>query len=332
MNHVYIIAEAGVNHNGDLKIAKEMVLAAKRAGADAIKFQTFVTENLVTRNARTAEYQKQNTGKQETQYEMLKKLELSYEDYRELKEVCSETGIEFLSTPFDIESIKILEKLDIDKFKVPSGEITNYPYLVQIARTGKPVIMSSGMCTWTEIADAVQVLRAHGTTELSLLHCTTEYPAPYDEINLKVINAMQEKFGVTVGYSDHTQGIEIAVAAVAMGAEIIEKHFTLSRDMEGPDHKASLEPEELKAMVQAIRNVEKAIGNSQKRPSQSEIENMKIVRKSIVAKREIKAGELFSEKNLTTKRPGTGISPMMWETVIGHTAVRNFEKDECIEL
>ena len=332
MNHVYIIAEAGVNHNGNLKIAKEMVLAAKQAGADAIKFQTFVTENLVTRNAQTAEYQKQNTGKQETQFEMLKKLELSYEDYRELKEVCSEAGIEFLSTPFDIESIKILEKLDIDKFKVPSGEITNYPYLVQIAQTGKPVIMSSGMCTWTEIADAVQVLRAHGTTELSLLHCTTEYPAPYDEVNLKVINAMQEKFEVTVGYSDHTQGIEIAVAAVAMGAEIIEKHFTLSRDMEGPDHKASLEPEELKAMVQAIRNVEKAIGNSEKRPSQSEIQNMKIVRKSIVAKRDIKAGELFSEKNLTTKRPGTGISPMMWETVIGHTAVRNFEKDECIEL
>lgn len=332
MNHVYIIAEAGVNHNGDLKIAKEMVLAAKRAGADAIKFQTFVTENLVTRNAQTAEYQKQNTGKQETQYEMLKKLELSYEDYRELKEVCSETGIEFLSTPFDIESIKILEKLDIDKFKVPSGEITNYPYLVQIARTGKPVIMSSGMCTWTEIEDAVQVLRAHGTTELSLLHCTTEYPAPYDEVNLKVINAMQNKFGVKVGYSDHTQGIEVAIAAVAMGAEIIEKHFTLSREMEGPDHKASLEPQELKSMVQAIRNVEMAIGSSEKRPSTSEIQNMKVARKSIVAKRNIKAGELFSEENLTTKRPGTGLSPMLWNSVIGQVAVRNFEKDECIGL
>lgn len=332
MSHIYIIAEAGVNHNGDLKIAKEMVLAAKRAGADAIKFQTFVTENLVTRNAQMADYQKQNTGQQETQFEMLKRLELSYDDYKELKELCSETGIEFLSTPFEIESIKMLEKLDVDKFKVPSGEVTNYPYLVQIAQTGKPVIMSSGMCTWNEIADAVQVLRDHGTTELSLLHCTTEYPAPYNEVNLKVISAMKEKFGVKVGYSDHTQGIEIAIAAVAMGAEIIEKHFTLSRNMEGPDHKASLEPAELESMVQAIRNVEKAMGNSEKIPSQSEIQNMKVVRKSIVAKREIKAGEMFSEENLTTKRPGTGISPMMWEFVIGQTAVRDFEKDECIEL
>ena len=226
MSHVYIIAEAGVNHNGDLKIAKEMVGVAKNAGVDAIKFQTFVTENLVTRNAQTAEYQKHNTGKQETQFEMLKRLELSYDNYKELKELCSETGIEFLSTPFDIESIKMLERLDIDKFKVPSGEITNYPYLVQIAQTGKPLIMSSGMCTWSEIADAVQVLRDHGTTDLSLLHCTTEYPAPYNEVNLKVINAMQDKFGVKVGYSDHTQGIEVAVAAVAMGAEIIEKRTT----------------------------------------------------------------------------------------------------------
>lgn len=332
MSHVYIIAEAGVNHNGDLKIAKEMVGVAKNAGVDAIKFQTFVTENLVTRNAQTAEYQKHNTGKQETQFEMLKRLELSYDNYKELKELCSETGIEFLSTPFDIESIKMLERLDIDKFKVPSGEITNYPYLVQIAQTGKPVIMSSGMCTWSEIADAVQVLRDHGTTDLSLLHCTTEYPAPYNEVNLKVINAMQDKFGVKVGYSDHTQGIEVAVAAVAMGAEIIEKHFTLSREMEGPDHKASLEPQELKSMVQAIRNVEMAIGSSEKRPSTSEIQNMKVARKSIVAKRNIKIGEMFSEKNLTTKRPGTGLSPMLWNSVIGQVAVRNFEKDECIEL
>ena len=332
MSHVYIIAEAGVNHNGDLKIAKEMVGVAKNAGVDAIKFQTFVTENLVTRNAQTAEYQKHNTGKQETQFEMLKRLELSYDNYKELKELCSETGIEFLSTPFDIESIKMLERLDIDKFKVPSGEITNYPYLVQIAQTGKPIIMSSGMCTWSEIADAVQVLRDHGTTDLSLLHCTTEYPAPYNEVNLKVINAMQDKFGVKVGYSDHTQGIEVAVAAVAMGAEIIEKHFTLSREMEGPDHKASLEPQELKSMVQAIRNVEMAIGSLEKRPSKSEIQNMKVARKSIVAKRNIKAGEMFSEENLTTKRPGTGLSPMLWNSVIGQVAVRNFEKDECIRL
>ena len=332
MSHVYIIAEAGVNHNGDLKIAKEMVGVAKNAGVDAIKFQTFVTENLVTRNAQTAEYQKHNTGKQETQFEMLKRLELSYDNYKELKELCSETGIEFLSTPFDIESIKMLERLDIDKFKVPSGEITNYPYLVQIAQTGKPIIMSSGMCTWSEIADAVQVLRDHGTTDLSLLHCTTEYPAPYNEVNLKVINAMQDQFGVKVGYSDHTQGIEVAVAAVAMGAEIIEKHFTLSREMEGPDHKASLEPQELKSMVQAIRNVEMAIGSSEKRPSTSEIQNMKVARKSIVAKRNIKVGEMFSEENLTTKRPGTGLSPMLWNSVIGQVAVRNFEKDECIRL
>ena len=332
MSHVYIIAEAGVNHNGDLKIAKEMVGVAKNAGVDAIKFQTFVTENLVTRNAQTAEYQKHNTGKQETQFEMLKRLELSYDDYKELKELCCEKGIEFLSTPFDVESIKMLERLNIDKFKIPSGEITNYPYLVQIAQTGKPVIMSSGMCTWSEIADAVQVLRDHGTTDLSLLHCTTEYPAPYNEVNLKVINAMQDKFGVKVGYSDHTQGIEVAVAAVAMGAEIIEKHFTLSREMEGPAHKASLEPQELNSMVQAIRNVEMAIGSSEKRPSTSEIQNMKVARKSIVAKRNIKIGEMFSEENLTTKRPGTGLSPMLWNSVIGQVAVRNFEKDECIEL
>lgn len=332
MSRVYMIAEAGVNHNGDFNIAKDMVLVAKNAGADAIKFQTFVTENLVTRDAQTAEYQKQNTGKQETQFEMLKKLELSYDNYQELKELCSKTGIEFLSTPFDMDSIKMLEKLDIDKFKIPSGEITNYPYLVEIARTGKPIIMSSGMCTWDELEEAVRVLREHGAKDISLLHCTTEYPAPYNEVNLRVINAMRERFGGKIGYSDHTQGIEIAIAAAAMGAEIIEKHFTLSRDMEGPDHKASLEPKELKYMVQAIRNVEKALGSLEKKPSESERKNIQVARKSIVAKRNIEAGEIFSEENLTTKRPGTGLSPMLWNSILGQTAMRNFEKDECIEL
>lgn len=332
MEHVYIIAEAGVNHNGSLELAKKMVTAAKQAGADAVKFQTFITEELVTKDAQTAQYQRENTGRQETQFEMLKRLELSYEDYKELKLVCDREGIDFLSTPFDLESIEILEKLDVDKFKIPSGEITNYPYLVRIAQTRKPLIVSSGMCTLDEIADALKILGAHGAGKISLLHCTTDYPAPYEDVNLKAMEALRARFGITVGYSDHTQGIEIAIAAVAMGAQIIEKHFTLDRNMEGPDHKASLEPTELEALVRAVRHVEKALGDAEKKPSEAEIRNKEIVRKSIVAKRDIKAGETFSGDNLVTKRPGTGISPMLWETVIGQKAKYNFKKDEQIRL
>lgn len=332
MSRVYIIAEAGVNHNGDLEIAKKMISAAKQAGADAIKFQTFFAENLVTKEAQMARYQQQNTGRKETQFEMLKKLELSYGDYEILKKMCDEENIEFLSTPFDIESIEILQKLNVRKFKIPSGEVTNYPYLVQIAQTEKPIIMSSGMCTWDELTEAVNVLKEYGAKDISLLHCTTEYPAPFNDVNLKVMEAMKNKFKVKVGYSDHTKGIEIAIAAAALGAEIIEKHFTLDKNLEGPDHKASLEPLELEAMVQAIRNVEKAKGNDKKVPSEAELRNMVVVRKSIVAKRDIKAGEIFSEENLTTKRPATGISPMMWKAIIGQKAMRDFMKDEQIEL
>lgn len=332
MEHVYIIAEAGVNHNGSLELAKRMVTAAKQAGADAVKFQTFITEELVTKDAQTAQYQKENTGRQETQFEMLKRLELSYEDYKELKLVCDREGIDFLSTPFDLESIEILEKLNVDKFKIPSGEITNYPYLVRIAQTRKPLIVSSGMCTLDEIADALKILGVHGAGKISLLHCTTDYPAPYEDVNLKAMEALGARFGITVGYSDHTQGIEIAIAAVALGAQIIEKHFTLDRNMEGPDHKASLEPAELEALIRAVRHVEKALGNAEKKPSEAEMRNKEIVRKSIVAKRDIKAGETFSGDNLVTKRPGTGISPMLWETVIGQKAKYNFKKDEQIRL
>ena len=330
--HVYIIAEAGVNHNGDLDTAKEMVLAAKKAGADAIKFQTFIAENLVTRDAGMAQYQIHNTGKSESQYEMLKKLELSFEAFRRLKGLCEETGIEFMSTPFDQDSIAALEQLKIDRFKIPSGEITNYPYLVRMAKTGCPIIMSTGMCTLSEIKEALEVLKDNGGSDISLLHCTTEYPAPFQEVNLKAMRKLRETFHVKAGYSDHTQGIEIAIAAAAMGADIIEKHFTLDKNMEGPDHQASLNPSELACLVRSIRNVEMALGDGEKKPSLSERKNMEIVRKSIVAKRDIKQGELFSEENLTTKRPGTGLTPMKWTFVIGQTAKKDFLKDELIEL
>ena len=330
--HVYIIAEAGVNHNGDLDTAKEMVLAAKKAGADAIKFQTFIAENLVTQDVGMAQYQIHNTGKSESQYEMLKKLELPFEAFRRLKGLCEETRIEFMSTPFDQDSIAALERLKVDRFKIPSGEITNYPYLVRMAKTGCPIIMSTGMCTLSEIKEALEVLKDNGASDISLLHCTTEYPAPFQEVNLKAMRKLRETFHVKAGYSDHTQGIEIAIAAAAMGADIIEKHFTLDKNMEGPDHQASLNPSELACLVRSIRNVEMALGDGEKKPSLSERKNMEIVRKSIVAKRDIKQGELFSEENLTTKRPGTGLTPMKWNFVIGQTARKDFFKDELIEL
>ena len=328
----YIIAEAGVNHNGSLDMAKEMVITAKKIGVDAIKFQTFITEKLVTKSAQKAEYQKSNTSRVESQFEMLKKLEFSYDDYAELKELCEKLDIDFISTPFDLDSIDMLLKLDIDKLKLPSGEITNYPYLVKMAKTQKPIIMSSGMCTMNEIEDAITILKENGTIDLSLLHCTTEYPAPYEEVNLSAINTMKAQFKLNTGYSDHTRGIEIPIAAVALGATIIEKHSTLNHNAEGPDHKASLEPQEMAQMVKAIRNVESSIGNGQKSPSPSEMKNISIVRKSIVARTNICCGDLFTEDNLTTKRPGTGLSPMYWKDLLGKRALRDFKKDELIRL
>lgn len=333
LESIYIIAEAGVNHNGDIDTAKRMVLSAKRAGVDAIKFQTFNTNMLVTRNAPKAKYQQQNSDNtKESQYAMLRKLELSRNDYQILKDLCAENGLDFMSTPFDLDSILLLESIGVDKYKLPSGEITNYPYLVRIAETHKPIILSTGMSTLEEISDAITVLKEHGAGEITLLHCTTEYPAPIEDVNLRAMETMRQKFGLNVGYSDHTQGIEVPVAAVAMGACVIEKHFTLDRNMEGPDHKASLEPDELAAMVKAIRNVEKALGNGIKTPSPSEIKNIPIARKSIVAKKKILKGEFLTEENITTKRPGNGISPMRWNDVLGTRAVRDFCEDELIEI
>ena len=332
MSRIYIIAEAGVNHNGSLEIAKKMVDAAKDAGADAIKFQTFKAENIVTKNAAKADYQVKNTGEDTSQYAMLKKLELSCADFEKIKAYCDDSGIEFLSTPFDLESIDFLQEIGIRFLKIPSGEITNFPYLRKIGQTGMPVIMSTGMSTLEEVGEAIRVLREYGSNEISLLHCTTEYPAPLDSVNLKAMQTMAEAFNLPVGYSDHTSGIAVSVAAVAMGAVIIEKHFTLDRNMEGPDHKASLEPDELKAMVQSIRDAEMVMGTGEKGLSYSELKNVSVVRKSIVAKRAIRKGMLFSEDNLSVKRPGTGVNPMQWNKVIGLCAKRDYEEDERNEL
>ncbi|EOT23581.1 N-acetylneuraminate synthase [Eubacterium sp. 14-2] len=327
---IIIIAEAGVNHNGSLAAAKQMVLAARNAGADYIKFQTFSPEKLVSVYAEKAEYQKQTTGTEESQLEMLKKLALTQEDFLELKTYCRQQGIGFLSTPFDLDSIHFLDKLNMDFWKLPSGEITNLPYLLEIARTEKPVVMSTGMCGMEEIGQAVDCLKKAGTPEITLLHCNTEYPTPMKDVNLKAMITMEKEFCLPVGYSDHTRGIEIPVAAAALGACVLEKHFTLDRGMEGPDHQASLEPEELKAMVTAVRNVEEALGSGKKEPSQSEQKNRAVARKSIVAKCRIKKGERFSEENLTVKRPGTGISPMRWPELMGQTADRDYAEDELI--
>lgn len=330
---VFIIAEAGVNHNGSLKQAKEMVIKAREAGADAIKFQTFKSEKLVSTFAEKAAYQIKNTGSaDESQLEMVKKLELSFDDFRELQAFSKEKGIQFLSTPFDLESIEFLNQLDMPFWKLPSGEVTNYPYLVRIAQTHKDIVMSTGMCTLDEIGEALAALRENGAGKIALLHCNTEYPTPMEDVNLKALETLRKEFDTPIGYSDHTKGIEVPIAAVAMGATIIEKHFTLDRNMEGPDHKASLEPPELKAMVQAIRNIEKAIGTGDKKPTFSEIKNMAIARKSIVAGQPIKKGEVFTEKNITTKRPGTGISAMQWRQVLGQKATRDFAEDELIEV
>lgn len=332
MQKVLIIAEAGVNHNGSLEIAKKLVDTAKQCGADVVKFQTAQLDSLVSKHAQMAQYQKENTGNDESQKDMLKKLLLSYDEFIALSDYCKEVGINFLSTPFDIQSIHFLDDIGVDIWKIPSGEITNLPYLIEIARTNKKIILSSGMSTMEEVRNAVNVLKEHGAGEISLLHCTTEYPTPYEDVNLNAMKTMEKEFGLPVGYSDHTQGIEVPIAAVAMGATIIEKHFTLDKTMEGPDHRASLEPDELAQMVTSIRNIEKAMGDGVKTPAQSEIKNIEIARKSIVAKTSIKKGDELTEENLTTKRPGNGISPMKWFDVLGTKAVRDFEEDELIEL
>lgn len=334
--HVLIIAEAGVNHNGSLDIAKILVDKAVEAGVDIIKFQTFKAEKLVSKSAKKADYQKKNIGSSadDSQYNMLKKLELSEQDHQELMAYCIKKGIRFWSTAFDFDSIDYLHSLNLGLWKIPSGEITNYPYIKKIAQYHEPVILSTGMCELSDIAAAVNVLQKNGVqkNQITILHCNTEYPTPYEDVNLLAMQQIQKEFDVAVGYSDHTKGIEVPIAAVALGASVIEKHFTLDRNMEGPDHKASLEPDELKAMVSAIRNIEKALGTGKKAVSESERKNIAIARKSIVAACPIKNGDLLTEDNLTVKRPGTGISPMQWEKVIGTKAIKDFAEEEMISL
>ena len=320
-----------MNHNGSFDLACRLVDAAKAAGADCIKFQTFRAQNLVSRNAGKADYQKDTTG-DGSQADMLTKLELSYDAFSHLKQYCGEVGITFLSTPFDLESAAFLDELGVPFWKIPSGEVTNLPYLEALAKTGRPVVMSTGMCEMEEIEAAIRVLRENGTSDIRLLHCNTEYPTPFADVNLRAMETMRRAFGVEVGYSDHTKGIEVPIAAAALGAAIIEKHFTLDQNMDGPDHKASLEPDELAAMVSAIRNIEQALGSGEKTASPSERKNIAVARKSIVAKRAIKAGERLTEENLTVKRPGSGISPMRWRDVLGTAAIRDFEEDEMIEV
>lgn len=332
MDKVYIIAEAGVNHNGDIRIAKKLIDMAVESGANAVKFQTFKPEKLVCRDAAKAEYQKELTPALESQYEMLKKLELSEQMHIELINYCVEKNIQFLSTPFDLDSIEMLCRLGIPFIKIPSGEITNLPYLRAAARTGKDIILSTGMSSLEEVKNAKNILQKNNAGKIIMLHCNTEYPTPMEDVNLRAMLTIKKELNVQVGYSDHTEGIEVPIAAVALGAVVIEKHFTLDKGMEGPDHKASIEPKDLKQMVKSIRNIEKALGSTEKMASISEKRNIPVVRKSIVASKKIKTGEIFSEDNLTVKRPGTGISPMEWESVIGTRAIKDFEEDQLIEV
>lgn len=329
-----IIAEAGVNHNGDLEMARRLVEVAAQSGADFVKFQTFKADRLVTRQAAKADYQRQLTAKDESQYDMIRRLELTPEMHVELMEHCRRQGIRFLSTGFDIESLDLLADFDIPLFKIPSGEITNLPYLQHIGRMGKPVILSTGMADMAEIGAALKVLEQAGTPleQITVLHCNTEYPTPMRDVNLRAMLSIRDAYDVQVGYSDHTAGIEVPIAAVALGATVIEKHFTLDRNLPGPDHQASLEPDELKAMVAAIRNVEAALGDGVKRPSVSEAGNIPIVRKSLVAACTIRAGEPFTLDNLAVKRPGTGISPMRLNEILGRVAEQDFRTDEQIRL
>lgn len=333
MERTVIIAEAGVNHNGQIDLAKKLVDVASEAGVDYVKFQTFKASNLTSKSAEKAIYQKKNTNDStESQLNMLKKLELTKDMHYELIGYCKEKGVKFLSTGFDLESIDFLNDLGIEFFKIPSGEITNLPYLRKIGGLGRPIVLSTGMADVEEISNAIEALTNAGAKKanITVLHCNTEYPTPMMDVNLRAMESIGKKFGVSVGYSDHTLGIEVPIAAVAMGAKVIEKHFTLNRNMDGPDHKASLEPEELKTMVRSIRNIELALGSNEKKPSQSESRNKTIARKSIVALREIKKGEVFTEENLTIKRPGNGISPMKWDEIIGTKAARDYHEDELI--
>lgn len=329
---VYIIAEAGVNHNGKLDLALKLCDAAREAGVDAVKFQTWKTENIVTAQARQAAYQTENTGKEESQYEMLKNLELSYDHFRTIQNYCKKIGIDFLSTPDEEESLEFLVSLGLPFIKVGSGEVTNIPYLRKIGACKMPVILSTGMSNIGQVATAYDTLLQAGAKEVSLLHCTTNYPCPMDEVNLKAMLTLRDAFKCHIGYSDHTMGTEVPVAAVALGAEIIEKHFTLDRTMEGPDHKASLEPAELKLMVRQIRNIEAALGDGIKRPNKSEAENAKVVQKSILAKIPIKKGEVLTEDNLVAKRAGVGISSVHWDVVVGTKAKQDYDIDEPIKL
>ena len=328
-----VISEAGVNHNGDLGLAKKLIEVAAKSGADYVKFQTFNAERLVTKKARKARYQMRNSNSSESQFEMLKRLELSETMHRELIEESGVQGIGFISTAFDIESANMLLLLGQDIFKIPSGEITNLPYLRHIGSFGKKIILSTGMSNLQEVSDALKILEASGTpkSQITVLHCASAYPAPVSEVNLLAMQTIKENLDVAVGYSDHTLGIEVSIAAVALGATVIEKHFTLDRNLPGPDHLASLEPDELKSMVSQIRNIEMALGVGVKRAMPSELENLSLVRRSIVANSSIRKGEIFSELNLAAKRPGTGISPMHWDRIIGSQATRDFHEDELID-
>ena len=327
-----IIAEAGVNHNGSFELAKHLVDKAVEAGADIVKFQTCKAENVISRYADKAEYQKETTGEADSQLEMVAKLMLTYDEYALLKQYCEDKGITFLSTAFDLESVDFLHSIGMKLWKIPSGEITNLPLLIKIASLHEPIILSTGMSNLDEVKQAVKVLRDNGADDITVLHCTTEYPAPYEDVNLKAMETLKNELNLKVGYSDHTKGIEIPIAAVAMGACIIEKHFTLDRNLPGPDHLASIEPDELQMMVKAIRNVEKAIGDGVKKVSDSESKNKDIARKSIIAKTSIKKGDIFNEDNITTKRPGSGINPMKWFDLIGKVAKHDYEEDYLIEL
>ena len=329
---VFIIAEAGVNHNGSIKLAKQLVDVAVNAGADAVKFQSFKAADLVSKNAQKAEYQKTTTDEEESQFDMIKKLELDGHSHRELISYCKSKKIMFLSSPFDIDSIKLLHDLGLEIFKIPSGEITNLPYLREIGKLNKKVILSTGMANLKEIKDAIDILRTEGTQKdnITVLHANTMYPTPMRDVNLKAMLTIGETFDISYGYSDHTLGIEVDIAAVAMGAKCIEKHFTLDKNLEGPDHKASLEPDELKSMINAIRNIEIALGSGIKKPTDSETSNIQIARKSIVAKTKIKKGDVLNEKNLSIKRPGSGISPMRWDKIVGTKAKKNYNEDELL--
>ena len=332
MNKVFIIAEAGVNHNGSIERAKKLINVAVEANVDAVKFQTFKTELCISKNAQKADYQKQTTDVSESQFDMIKKLELDIEAHKELIAYCQVKNIMFLSTPFDHESINLLSDLGLDIFKIPSGEITNLPYLRHIGSLGKKVVLSTGMSNLKEVGDALNILINAGTSKdnITVLHANTMYPTPMEDVNLNAMSTIQNEFGIAIGYSDHTLGIEVDIAAVAMGASVIEKHFTLDKTMDGPDHKASLEPKELKAMVSAIRNIEKALGSSEKKPSPSESVNIDIVRKSIVANQDIKEGDFLTDKNIAVKRPGNGISPMKWDNIINSIATKTYKADDFI--